>query len=178
MRGLGAAAVAVAALAFVGGASANKYVGTLATGGTATIAGTFIKCIHNPTVGIACYVERGGGPARGSWAATISDSRVQVGSTSAAKPAYTSPKEPAAGGKPESKGVKKLTVRVNENFGAAGRHTACSVIKPAGKIGVACTLVDTKGAVKGAYGFFLTTHEVQVRTTQGSSSKVLFDKKF
>ena len=31
-----------------------------------------------------------------------------------------------------------------------------------------------QGAVKGAYGFFFTSHEVQVRTTEGRNSKVLF----
>src|SRR5439155_8129140 len=103
---------ALLALCLAGAASANKYVGTLAKGGAATIAGTFIKCVHDPTAGIACYVERGGKAVQGSWAATISDRFVEVGKVGAPKATYHSPSQPKAAGAPETTGVKKLTAKV------------------------------------------------------------------
>ena len=62
----------------------------------ATVAGTFIKCLRT-SEGIACYVAKsGGGPAPSSYAATISDTKVEAGRVGAAKAGYTSPKQPKA----------------------------------------------------------------------------------
>jgi hypothetical protein len=171
------AGLALLALAAAGAASANEYIGTLAKGGTASISGTNIKCVRTPTE-LACYVSKGGKPSANTYAATISDGKVEAGKVGSSKPSYTSPKQPKAGGSPETSGVKQLNVKIGKNFGAVGTHAACSVLSVNGKTGVACTLVDTRGAVAGAYGVVLTTHQIQVRTTEGNQSKVLYDKMF
>lgn len=158
-------------------AGANNYVGTLASGGTASIAGTYIKCrIGGGALG--CALLKAGKPEPSSWAFTIDDSAIQVGKVSDDKPTYTSPKQPKAGGRALSGGVKALVVKEGQNFGATGTHVACSNLKVSGKTGVVCTLVDTKGVVPGSYGVVLTTHAVQVRTAAGSKSKVLFSRSF
>jgi hypothetical protein len=170
-------AVVAAALVLAGGASANPYVGTLGDGGTASIAGTLIKCkVGGGSLG--CVVTKGGNPDPKSWAFTIDDSRVQAGKVSASSAAYTSPKQPKPDGAALTGKAKSLTVRVGQNFGMAGSHVGCSVLKVDGKIGVACTLVGSKGAWQGAYGAYITSHALQVRTTEGAKSKVLFSRTF
>ncbi len=171
------ACVAAAALAAAGSAGANDYVGTLASGGTVSVVGTLIKCRVGPGV-LGCVVLKAGKPNPATWAFTIGDKQVQAGKVSSNSPAYTSPTQPAAGGAALKGGSKLLRAKVGQNFGAAGTHIACSVLKVSGKTGVACALVNTSGAVPGSYGAVLTTHEIQVRTAQGAKSKVLFDKKF
>jgi hypothetical protein len=169
--------LAVAALAGAASASANNYIGTLADGGVASISGTFIKCRVGGGV-VGCVPFKGGKPDQSAWAFTINDSVIQAGKVSADKPAYTSPKQPKAGGKALTGGVKALVVKDGQNFGVAGTHVACSSVKVTGKTGVVCTLLDTKGVVAGSYGVVLTSHAIQVRTAAGSKSKVLFSKTF
>ena len=41
-----------------------------------------------------------------------------------------------------------------------------------------CTLLGTKGPVPGSYGAVMTSHLIQVRTAEGSKSKVLFSRAF
>lgn len=159
-------------------ASANDYDGTLANGGIASVAGTFIKCkVGGGALG--CVVFKGGAPNQSAWAFTINDSIVQAGKVSGSSPSYTSPKQPKTDGAALSGGVKALRVKGGQNFGAAGTHVACSVLKVGGgQIGVACTLLGTKGAVAGSYGVVYTSHALQVRTVAGSKSKVLFARTF
>lgn len=167
----------VAAVLGVAPASANDYAGTLASGGIASVAGTFIKCkVGGGSLG--CVVFKAGSPDPKAWAFTMDDSVVQVGRVSANSPAYTSPKQPKTSGAALSGGVKALRVTDGQNFGASGTHVACSVLKISGKTGVACTLLGTNGAIPGSYGAVLTTHAIQVRTAEGSKSKVLFSRTF
>jgi hypothetical protein len=173
----GVVAAGVIALVLAGSASANPYLGTLKTGGTASIAGTLIKCkIGGGALG--CVVLKGGKPDPNSWAFTINDHQVQAGKVSSNKPAYTSPAEPATSGAALVGDKSSLVARLGQNFGAGGSHAACSVLTVNGKIGVACTLLGLKGAVTGAYGAVLTSHSLEVRTTNGANSKVLFSKTF
>jgi hypothetical protein len=172
------ATVAVAALAAAGSAGANDYAGTVASGGAVSVAGTLIKCRVAAGV-LGCVVFKGGKPNPAAWAFTIGDKEVQAGKVSANSPSYTSPREPAASGPRLQGSSKKLTVKVGQNFGAAGTHVACSILAVGGKTAVACVLVTPKGtAVPGSYGAVLTSHRIQVRTAQGAKSKVLFDRSF
>src|SRR4051794_17502129 len=103
--------ICACALASAAPAGANDYVGTLATGGSASIAGTLIKCKAGGG-GLGCaLLGKGGTPNLKAWAFTINDSVVQVGQISSSKAAYTSPKQPKTSGAAFSNGVRKLRVK-------------------------------------------------------------------
>jgi hypothetical protein len=172
------ATVAVAALVAAGSAGANDYAGTVANGGAVSVAGTLLKCrVVDGLLG--CVVFKNGKPDPATWAFTINDKEVQVGKVSDKSVTYTSPRQPATSGPALKGGSKRLVVKVNQNFGAATTHVACSVLAVGGKEAVACVIVTPKGtAVPGSYGAVLTSHRIQVRTAQGAKSKVLFDRSF
>src|SRR5262249_50813406 len=82
------ATVAVAALAAAASAGANNYAGTVATGGSVSVAGTLIKCRVAAGV-LGCVVFKNGKPNPAAWAFTIGDKEVQAGKVSDNSASYT-----------------------------------------------------------------------------------------